>query len=434
MPTAPLLSEDLLDPISAEQPAGVDLRWTPEWDRIKEARRADDALEMGKWVKKERKSANWLLVQQLAASVLREKSKDLQIALWLMEANLKLHGFAGLRDSLRLTRELLARYWDNGLYPPIEDGPEDRAGPLQWLNDRMVDSIIAVPITARSDQGVDYGLIDLRDARSVGTEASWRSADGEVDPKKKKDYETKLADGHISGEMFERAVKESRRAPYEELSSDFRAANEEFQALSRIVDEKFGEAAPKLSDCRAAFQELEEEIASILERKRKEEPDVNPNSPTSGTQPPQPVAPEPVVVRFPIAFSSIPGSLPANGSWQQAEELIRSGHIDQGLAEMTRLAAHETSGRERFHRKLLLAEICLSSNRERLARSILEELAEQIDKLQLEHWESSELIASVWTRLYKLYRQRESDADRANKLYERLCKLDPWQALNCNES
>src|SRR5689334_280167 len=142
MPTAPLITEDLLDPISAEQPAGVDLRWTPEWDRIKQARRSDDALEGGKWANKERKSANRPLVKELAESILRQQSKDLQIALWLMEANLKLHGFAGLRDSLRLTRELLARYWDNGLYPPIEDGPEDRAGPLQWLNDRLLDSII----------------------------------------------------------------------------------------------------------------------------------------------------------------------------------------------------------------------------------------------------------------------------------------------------
>jgi type VI secretion system protein ImpA len=103
---------------------------------------------------------------------------------------------------------------------------------------------------------------------------------------------------------------------------------------------------------------------------------------------------------------------------------------------MTRVAASETSGRARFQRKLLLAEVCLASRRERLARSILEELAEQIDKYQLEFWESSELISSVWTTLHRLYRHGgdASDADRAAKLYERLCRLDPWQALGCGES
>ena len=118
-----------------------------------------------------------------------------------------------------------------------------------------------------------------------------------------------------------------------------------------------------------------------------------------------------------------------------AETLIRSGRVEEGLAEMARLAAGETNGRNRFQRKLLLAEVCLNSKRERMARLILEELAEQIDKFQLEFWESSELIASVWTKLYRLYKSEgdSADSDRANKLYERLCRLDPWQALGCQE-
>ena len=111
--------------------------------------------------------------------------------------------------------------------------------------------------------------------------------------------------------------------------------------------------------------------------------------------------------------------------------LIRSGQVDQGLAQMVQVSAKETTGRNRFQRKLLLAEVCLATRRERLARSILEELAEQIDKQQLETWESAELIAGVWSRLYKLYKQ--ANDDRAGKLYERLCRLDPWQALSCGE-
>src|SRR5690349_992553 len=188
MPTEPLLSDDLFDPITAEQPAGADLRWTPEWDRIKEARRADDGLESGSWTKKDSKVADWPLVKELATTMLRNRTKDLQIAMWLTEANLKLHGFAGLRDSFRLIRELVHRYWDTGLYPVMEDGPEDRAAPFEWLNDKLVDSIAAVPITARSDQGRDYSFIDLKEARRIGSEASYKQADGEVDGTKKKAF------------------------------------------------------------------------------------------------------------------------------------------------------------------------------------------------------------------------------------------------------
>ena len=63
--------DELLRPISAEQPAGADLRWTPDWDRIKEARRADDDLDPGKWAKKERKAANWTQVKELCEAALR---------------------------------------------------------------------------------------------------------------------------------------------------------------------------------------------------------------------------------------------------------------------------------------------------------------------------------------------------------------------------
>jgi type VI secretion system protein ImpA len=435
MPTAPLYSDDLLDPISADQPVGSDLRWTPEWDRIREARRADDGLEAGKWAKKDRKVADWRTVQELATALLRQRSKDLQLAMWLTEANLKLHGFPGLRDGLRLTRELIVRYWEKGLYPPMEDGPEDRAGPLQWLNDKLVDVITAIPITKRSDQGTDYSFIDLQDAQRVGSEARWKTPDGDVDDRKKKEYNQAIAEGHISMEMFERALKLTSRRACEELYSDFQQTYAEFKELEKVIDEKFGDEAPVLSACRNALNQIKIELERILERKRMDEPD---SSVPPATQEHPDGAATPVVVRIPIPppANNPVGRAGVGASWQDAEALIRAGEIDKGLAEMTRHAASETSGRNRFQRKLLLAEVCLAIKRERLARSILEELAEQIEKYQLEFWESTELVGSVWSKLYRLYRHSgtgSSDSDKANKLYERLCRLDPWQALSCGE-
>src|ERR1700761_7322979 len=181
MPTEALFSEELLDPITDEQPAGVDLRWTAEWDRIKEARRTDDTLDSGKWAKKDRKTSDWPMVHSLVTAALRERSKDLQLSLWLTEANIKLHGFEGLRDGLRLTRELMVRYWDKGLFPVMEDGPEDRAGPFEWLNNKLVDSITALSITPRADRGREYSFIDLQEARRTGSEASWKKPDGAID-------------------------------------------------------------------------------------------------------------------------------------------------------------------------------------------------------------------------------------------------------------
>lgn len=411
MATASLVTDGILDPISPDRPAGTDLRWTPEWDRIKEARRADDGLEAGKWVKKDRKAADWRTVQELAIAALR-RSKDLQLALWLTEANMKLHGFPGLRDGLRLVRELIVRYWDQGLYPSIEDGPEDRAGPFEWLNNKLVDAIAAIPITVRGDGGQDYSFIDLTDARRPGA------------------ADDALAEGRVTLDLFDAALNATARAAYEEFSSDFAQTHYEFQLLQQVVDEKFGDAAPNLSGCRAVFEEIRVEVEKILARKRAAEPE------TARGNAAEAPGSSPMTMPSPLSLPALSASSAAIGaSWEDAEALVRSGQVDKGLAQMTQLAARETTGRNRFQRRLLLAEACLATQRSRLARSILEELAEQIDKFQLESWESSEMISSVWTRLYRLYKQAEDsdDRDKADKLYGRLCRLDPWQALGCGE-
>jgi len=431
--TASFGTDDLLDPISADHPAGIELRWTPEWDRIKEARRSDDGLEAGKWAKKESKSADWRLVRELTGTALRERSKDLQLAMWMTEANVKLDGFAGLRDGLRLTRELMTRYWDKGLYPLMEDGAEDRAGPLQWLNNKLVDSITAVPITARADDGQNYSYIDLQDARRVGSEASWKTADEIIDETKKRAYEAAIGQGHVSMDMFNRAIKATTRADYEPLQAIFQQTCDEFSVLEKVVDEKFGDAPPNLADCRSALREIKQEISDILDGLPVVPAKAQSGTDRSGAG----ESTEPVLVRFPISLQSRQASeVELGDSWHEAEKLVYSGQVDRGLAEMTRLAASETSGRHRFKRKLLLAEVCLASKRQRLARTILDELGEQIDKFHLDSWETSDLIGSVWIKLYTMYKQGVGgppDADRADKLYERLCRLDPWQALACGE-
>jgi hypothetical protein len=271
----------------------------------------------------------------------------------------------------------------------------------------------------------------------VGSEANFKTKDGDVDSKKKKAYDGAVAAGHVSLELFDGAIKATKRRGYEQLSADFRQTYDEFKALEKVIDDKFGDAAPNLAACRTALSEIRQAVEDILEQKRRAEPDPPPVQQASEQPwPPQTSDGPSQTVRLPIAFAATKGPQPAlPDSWLEAESLIRSGQVEKGLQEMSRLAARETSGRDRFQGKLLLAEVCLASKRHRLARLILEELAEQIDKLQLETWESSELISRVWTRLYQLYKQGgdSSDHERAGKLYERLCRLDPWQALGCDE-
>ena len=254
-------------------------------------------------------------MEELASSLLRNRSKDLQLALWLTEAGMKRHGFPGLRDGLRLTHQLLIRYWDKGLYPAMEDGPEDRVGPFEWLNNKLVDSIAAIPITARDDGGQDYSMTDLKDARWVGYETSCKDPYGEIDSTRKKAFDAKLAQGHISLDMFDKAVAASRRVPYEELSADFLQTHEEFKALVKVVDDKFGDVMPDLSSCRTALKEIDLEISNILEKKRVEEPEATADS--GGTD----EAGNPVTARFPLSLPDMSARESMGGSWNEAEVL-----------------------------------------------------------------------------------------------------------------
>jgi type VI secretion system protein ImpA len=126
--------ETILNPIPGEKPAGDSLRYEGVYDAIQEARREDDVLPMGEW-QREVKTADWRGVINLGTEAVATKSKDLQIAAWIVEALTKRDGFAGLRDGARLLRELQENFWE-GLFPEIEDGDlEFRGGPLNWLNE-----------------------------------------------------------------------------------------------------------------------------------------------------------------------------------------------------------------------------------------------------------------------------------------------------------
>ena len=423
MATAAPQINDLLAPISDERPAGEDIALAPEWVAISEARRRDKVDE--------RKNSDWPLIQGLLKDALARKSKDLRLAVWLTEANIKLAGFAGLRDSARLLRGLLTQYWDSGLYPEAEGGDlQFRAMPLEWLGgDNLPRAIRQIPLTARSDSGRDYSYLDHSQARQIGWEKDIRNSLGDIDPEKAEKRKSALERGGVSAEAFEEAIKSTRRASLEAVRADFDHAWDEFQQLDRCIEEKFGTEAPPTSEAKEALEDCRRLIDDLLKRKKAEEPDAPPAPPKGppgdrGNLNPFRLPPGP--------FPDVPDT---DGSWAHAEDLVRAGNTAEGLAEMTRLAGRQY-GRAYFQQKLRLAEICLSIERQRLGIAVLEELAKTIDELHLEKWESPELLGRVWGRLYRCYKGAEPEsaqAARASALFDRLCRLDPWQALRWDE-
>lgn len=116
--------DSLLAPIAGENTAGENLRYTPVYDSIQEARRADDQMEQGEW-QHEVKTSDWNQVLSLSIEALTEKSKDIQIAVWLLEALTVTSGFKGFNQGLEVIIGFLNNFWDN-LFPEIEDDDRSR--------------------------------------------------------------------------------------------------------------------------------------------------------------------------------------------------------------------------------------------------------------------------------------------------------------------
>ncbi len=411
MPNIVYYSDELLRPISAEQPCGEDLSYDLLFREIREARRFDDQ-ELPKWG----------LVAELCLDALKNRTKDLTLISFLTEASVPLDGFIGLRDCLRLTREILIEFWDKGLIPRIEDGDMDyRSGAFGLLNDKIPDAMAQVAITA----GPGYSYSRFHQAQLMGTESAISKTAGD----RRETLDGYRRQGWITMDAFDSAVDATPRKVLEAIYSNFEEARKEFVALSMVLDQKFGEASPSLGNARGTFDGMDEILRLILKKKRQQEPDTPafaPNADGPATGQPR------------VGFSALTAGLPPDNSqsWADAEALIRSGSVDQGLAQMASLAANESSVRARFLRKLMLVDVCQGVGRQRLAKTILEELKNQIIEFKLERWESSALVGAVWSRLYRLYRNSESSSEQeqAGALYTQLCQLDPWQAyLHCED-
>ena len=253
--------EALLTPIPGENPAGEALRYAGPYEALQEARRADDDQPQGEW-QRETKSADWLGVIALATEALAGRSKDLQIGIWMVEALVKRHGFAGLRDGLRLLRELQERFWET-LYPALEDGDlEARITPLEWLNEKLPLSLRSIPLT-RSRDGDAYAWLQWEESRKVENLARQNP----------EAHQAALAEGKLTGEQFEKAVAGTPRAFYETLYADLNQSWEECGQLAKTVDEKFGREAPGFLNIKKALEDFRGLLEGIVKRKRELEPD-----------------------------------------------------------------------------------------------------------------------------------------------------------------
>ena len=150
---------------------------------------------------------------------------------------------------------------------------------------------------------------------------------------------------------------------------------------------------------------------------------------------PAPAAPTPSEPEFsPSAMSSSSASESNNG--EKAADVIelamkaaRAGKVQEAIGILTREMNNERTGRGRFQRHIQLANIFLATKHEAIAYPILVELAEEIERRKLEEWEEAAIVAQPLALLYRCADKLGRDDAEKEKIYQKLCRLDPGQAL-----
>jgi type VI secretion system protein ImpA len=249
------LRADLLQPIPGDSPGGVSLRYDPIYDKIKEARREDIDIPQGAW-QRALKVADHAQVVKLTGEALATKSKDLQLAVWLVEAIVRREGFAVLPGCFKFLHDLTEQFWDS-LFPEIEDGDmELRASPLDWLGSKFEACLRDLPVTSDGLSWFKY-----KESRVVGYE---NDATTDVKLKVRNDL---LADGKISAETFDQSVDDTPKAFYENLLALVTASLEQLSQLGDLCDAKFGSDAPSLLNTRAALEEIAQMARIFINKK-----------------------------------------------------------------------------------------------------------------------------------------------------------------------
>ncbi len=132
------MDTSLLEPIAGAAPAGVDLAYDSDFERLGGEIEKLNSLAGG--------VTDWDLVAVESERILREKSKDLRVMSWLTAARAHREGWAGIVAGLESYAALTRTFWES-LHPPRARA-KARAGQVEWLCSVLARRIVALAASA----------------------------------------------------------------------------------------------------------------------------------------------------------------------------------------------------------------------------------------------------------------------------------------------
>jgi len=244
---------DLLIPIPGDLPAGPHLRYDPIYDQLQDLRREDDqSAPRGIWQTK-MKVADWGGLIDLAADVLASKSKDLQIAAWLVEGLTARQGLLGLAAGLDAMAALSETFWPN-VWPELgEDGDtEARLAPFEWLDDKLPARIAMIAITDGDPLLSWHQYVSSQRRAASANQVTGRKAKGE----------SEAADTQLE-EAFA-AIESTDTAFFIRLAEALDMVAGRLENLRSVLSAQIGIAAPSLTGISQMLGSMNGFIRAVL--------------------------------------------------------------------------------------------------------------------------------------------------------------------------
>jgi type VI secretion system protein ImpA len=248
--------ESLLAVIPGGSPTGTDLRanGAPQstYYRLKDARAAaratERAMDEGR-TPTTSLAAEWRNVLNLTQQALEKESKDLEVACWMVEALVRTHGFAGLREGLTYVTKLVGTYWGTLYSLKDDEGLTTTVAPITSLNgiDRdgaLIQPIRKVPLTAQGDPPYAAYHYQLALALEQTTDKATR--------------EKRMGAGVPTVETFVAAVRASPVPFLKALLADVAGSIAALGLMGEVLREKCGDAAPATSKIRETLESVQD--------------------------------------------------------------------------------------------------------------------------------------------------------------------------------
>lgn len=176
------------------------------------------------------------------------------------------------------------------------------------------------------------------------------------------------------------------------------------------------------------------ETRAWLERLRSPQPETRPAPSASSAEAPEDADEASATRTIGVAHhhsNGVPSWLAQTADpYLLAKDALTAGQQEKAFAIMRIEIGRQRSGRGRFRRTMQLIELAVEAGKDTIAQPLLDDVATIIETHKLDAWEDPRVVAGDLLLLMRLSKKVQASSSDKQKLFERICRLDPVQALS----